>query len=133
MELIEAMKQPFAPPRLLKQTIPIGVGLAIPFAWREPLLRVMPAGFQATLGRFGIAASEALMGAGVALATNYAVPDEYKEQGYLTAATMVALAGYDAIKALIGGSLGSHSSPGNPVSPVVRGIQPYQGKVTEFR
>lgn len=98
------------------------------------MLRALPAGFQASLGRFGIAASEALMGAGVALATSYAVPTEYKEQGYLAAATMVALAGYDAIKALIGGGFGSHSSPpSNPVPPVVRGYQPYQGKVTEFR
>lgn len=101
--IVEEIKTVWSPANITGTILPIGVGIAIPLSFRDQLLRTLPSGFVARLGRFGISFAEALIGTGMAAVT-FALPDNLKTAGRLAASASLALAGFDAITALIGGA-----------------------------
>ncbi|MEM2234025.1 MAG: hypothetical protein QXP81_10865 [Nitrososphaerota archaeon] len=102
MEIVEAVR-PLKMPYLVQQTIPIGIGIALTSAVREPLLGRLPSGFVARLGRMGMAFADATVGAVTCLAARFVVPEGFRERAFLAGAAAFAFAGYDALKALLGG------------------------------
>jgi hypothetical protein len=124
MKLVEAVK-PLTMPALVQQTIPIGVGLAVPLTFRDPILKALPSGVVSALGRFGVSAAEALVGVGEGLLSAYVLPENLRGAGFMAASATFALAGYDAIRALIGGGLRKEPAPvleTKPAEPVTRPI-----------
>lgn len=107
MQVIEYIKEPVVPPRLVEQTIPIAFGVGMITAWRDPFVKMLPAGFVAKLGKFAAATGAAIMGTLMALFSGFVLPKGLKPHGYTCSATMWAFAGYDTVTALIGGSSGS--------------------------
>lgn len=101
MELVEVVR-PLRMPFLVEQTIPIGVGIAVTSAFREPILARLPKGVVGRLGRMATATVDAMIGAATCLLAWKVVPEQYKQHAFLAGATSFAFAGYDALKALLG-------------------------------
>lgn len=101
MQLVEPVRKLWALETIGHQVIPIGVGFAIPMMYREPLLHKLPPGAIKFLGRFGLAAMSAVIATCSAIVVHYVFPEPIKPHGRLMAVSMLAVAGYDATKAIV--------------------------------
>jgi hypothetical protein len=121
MQIVEAAKVIWSPVNIVETVLPIGVGFAIPMMYREPILERLPEGVVRTLGRFGTAAVTAGLATGTAILNRFVVPEPYRKYGYLAASAMLAVAGYDAAKAIVAPGHSSMTAPlyASPSKPPV--------------
>jgi hypothetical protein len=104
MQIVETVKttakEIFSPRTLLTTVAPMTVGFALPQLYREPLLRRLPSGFLARLGRFGMAVGDGLIAVGEGVFSRLVLPENYRVYGYMAAYASAAVALFDLIKAL---------------------------------
>jgi hypothetical protein len=104
MQIVEtvktAAKEIFSPRTLLTTVAPMTVGFALPQLYREPLLRRLPSGFVARLGRFGMAVVDGLIAVGEGVLSRLVLPENLRVYGYMAAYASAAVGLFDLIKAL---------------------------------